>query len=146
MRKIRCIIAGCRTFDDLELMERTAIKIFNKRQYMPPDMEIISGNAAGADITGEKFAKAYGIPVKKFVPDWNAIGKRAGIVRNSEMAFYATQDGYTGVLLAYWDSKSKGTKHMIEAALTRGIEVYVIDFRSEQIHIYNKTTLEFEKL
>ena len=54
-------------------------------------VEIISGHAPGADTLGEKFAKAYGYPLKIFLAEWNKYGKAAGPIRNEEMAKYASE-------------------------------------------------------
>lgn len=85
--------------------------------------EVISGGAAGVDRAGELWAQAKRIPIRQFLPDWNGYaGKRAGLVRNVRMADYAYPDG---ALLAIWDGRSKGTKHMIEQAQQRGLKVFV---------------------
>lgn len=42
------------------------------------------------------------------------------------MAKFAIEDpNAQGVLIAFWDGKSKGTEHMIETAKKRGLEVVV---------------------
>lgn len=51
--------------------------------------EIVSGGASGADKFGENIAKEIGLPVKVFAPNWNLFGKRAGPIRNADMAEYA---------------------------------------------------------
>lgn len=68
---------------------------------------------------GEGWAKRKGIPVKRFPADWNQYGRRAGPLRNREMARYAD------ALIAIWDGKSRGTRSMIDEALREGLEVYV---------------------
>lgn len=42
------------------------------------------------------------------------------------MADYASLK--KGVLFAFWDGKSVGTKHMIECAKKYGLEVHVINY------------------
>ena len=69
--------------------------------------EIVSGGARGVDSLGEELAKELDIPVKRFIPHWREYGKKAGILRNVEMAEYAD------ALIAVWDGRSKGTAHMI---------------------------------
>lgn len=81
--------------------------------------EVISGGAYGVDQLGEKYAKEYQLPLKRFLPDWNQFGKRAGILRNTQMGDYAE------ALIALWDGQSRGTKHMIEYAKKKGLKVYV---------------------
>lgn len=70
--------------------------------------EVVSGTARGVDKDGEYYAKCRDIPVKQFPADWDAHGKRAGFLRNEQMAQYAD------ALVAVWDGQSKGTKHMID--------------------------------
>lgn len=133
---MRIIIAGSRSFDDYELLVSECNRIFKqlsdeglltgKIDLNIPDMEIISGKARGADTLGEEFAKDYGIKIKQFVPDWDGLGKRAGYVRNADMALYAKEDN--GVLIAFYDGESKGTKHMIDLAKKHGLKVFVVNF------------------
>ena len=41
------------------------------------------------------------------------------------MAKFAIENNSMGVLIAFWDGKSKGTKHMIEQAAKYDLKVYV---------------------
>jgi hypothetical protein len=72
--------------------------------------EVVSGTAIGVDTYGENWAKASNIPIRRYPANWDKHGKKAGIIRNIEMAEYAE------ALFAIWDGESKGTKHMIEYA------------------------------
>lgn len=81
--------------------------------------EIVSGHARGIDQAGEKLAYLSSLPCKLFEANWTKYGKKAGYLRNEEMAKYA--DG----LIAVWDGKSKGTKHMIDLANKYKLKVYV---------------------
>lgn len=67
---------------------------------------------------GEFWALHHDIPVKKFPADWGGLGKRAGYLRNEQMADYAD------ALIAVWDGKSKGTKHMIDVATVKELKVF----------------------
>ena len=114
--------------DYLEVMDDTDV-VDN-----PSQVKFISGTAKGADILGEQFAYTYEYEVKRFVPDWNSYGKSAGYRRNAEMAKYASE-AY-GVLFAFWDGKSKGTKNMIDLAKRYDLEVHVVNYKE------NKTNAE----
>lgn len=83
--------------------------------------ELVSGGARGVDRLGEKYARDHNIPIKQFIPDWDGLGKKAGHVRNAEMADYAD------ALVAIWDGVSKGTAGMIADATRKGLKVYVKD-------------------
>lgn len=82
--------------------------------------EVVSGACKeGVDRLGEEWAGRKGIPVKRFPADWNQYGRRAGPLRNREMAKYAD------ALIAIWDGESRGTRNMIDEALREKLEVYV---------------------
>jgi hypothetical protein len=69
--------------------------------------EVVSGKARdGADVCGDRWAVARGIPVKPFPADWDKHGKVAGFMRNEEMANYAHRG------LGYWRGWSSGTANM----------------------------------
>jgi len=82
--------------------------------------EVVSGCATGVDSIGERWARANGIPIRRFPADWSQHGKAAGPIRNRQMAEYAD------ALIAFWDRKSKGTKNMIETANRNNLKVYII--------------------
>jgi len=123
---MKIIIAGGRDFNDFEKLNKECITII-KEQLKPKtrsEIEIVSGTANGADKLGEQFAEKYKIKVKQFAANWNLYGKSAGYKRNEQMAVYAKED--KGVLIAFWDGKSRGTKHMIELAEKHELEVFVV--------------------
>lgn len=135
---MRVIIAGSRTFNNYNLLEKECNRIFKQladEGYISPyvkesqnDIEIISGTANGADKLGERFAKEYGLKLKQFPANWDLYGKSAGYRRNADMAQYAKQDEKLGVLITLWDGKSKGTKHMIDLANKHKLRVFIINF------------------
>ena len=112
----KCIIAGGREFND-ELL----LKLWADRILAVGDT-IISGGARGADRLGEEYADNDGHPLEVYPADWDRYGKRAGYLRNEEMAKQAD------TLLAFWDGESKGTKHMIDIALREGLNVVVVRY------------------
>lgn len=127
--ELRIVIAGSRDFNDYELLKREVLNIV-KHDNIPKDyVKVISGGARGADTLGERFAKEFGLEIKRFIPDWDGLGKRAGYVRNAEMAKYSVEDYNDGMLIAFWDGKSKGTKHMIDLANKHGLEVHVVNYK-----------------
>lgn len=115
---MKVIIAGSRNFRDYDTLRRVCTEYFMELNII----EIVSGNAIGADRLGEQFAFDIRIPVKKFPADWNGYGPSAGVIRNCEMADYAD------ILIAFWDGKSPGTKHMIKTAREKGLKVEVYHF------------------
>lgn len=131
MKELRVIIAGSRDFDDFSKLMNSCIDILHEISEQNDNLDkirIVSGTARGADLLGEQYAKVAGYEVSRFPADWDGLGKRAGYVRNAEMAKYAMADGNYGVLIAFWDGKSKGTKHMIDLAEKNGLEVHIVRF------------------
>lgn len=123
MSETRIIIAGCRNFNDFEKLQKEADSIM---QELDGKVKIISGTANGADMLGEKYAGMHDIEIVRFPANWNLYGKSAGPRRNAEMAKYASESN--GILLAFWDGKSRGTKNMIENAEKYGLRIIVVDF------------------
>ena len=119
----RIIIAGSRNFNDYRRVADTLDKL---GIHLINDIEIVSGNAPGVDTLGEKYAKAYGYPLKIFSANWNEYGKAAGPIRNEQMAKYAAAAD-RGILIAFPTDESRGTRNMIKLAKEYGLEVYVIE-------------------
>lgn len=128
MEEIRLIIAGSRDFVNYELLCKEADKVIGALQKRHPGTEtvIVSGTARGADILGERYAKERGYRVKRFPANWGLYGKQAGFVRNREMLDFAKEK--SGILIAFWDGYSRGTKNMVEISETAGLDVHVIRF------------------
>jgi len=114
---MKVIIAGSRTFNDYKLLYDSCEKALSNSN----NIEIVSGTANGADKLGERYANEKGYKVTQFPADWTNHGKRAGYLRNNQMAVYAD------ALIAFWDYKSKGTGHMIDLAKANNIKVIVIN-------------------
>jgi len=128
---VRIIIAGGRDFNDYVKLKAAMFDVIfdlKRKHGEKLDIQIISGTARGADQLGEKYADEYGYEVVRFPADWDGLGKRAGYVRNAEMAKYAVSDGSIGVLVACWNGASKGTKHMIDLAQKHGLEILVVNY------------------
>ena len=119
---IKVIIAGTRDFNDYSFLKKNLDYFLQGINPNNEEIEIVSGNARGADKLGERYAKEHNLPVKLFPANWDKYGKRAGYLRNQEMANYAD------VLIAFWDEKSKGTKHMIDIAKKQGLTVIVVGY------------------
>lgn len=110
---MRTIIAGSRQITDETLISETLARL------AWPITEVISGGASGVDRLGEAWAARCGIPVRCFPADWARYGKGAGPIRNREMALAAD------ALVAFWDGRSAGTRHMIELARKHHLQVHV---------------------
>jgi hypothetical protein len=110
---MRTIIAGSRDLTNPSLIDEAV----NQANFLIT--EVISGAARGVDTNGERWARLNNIPVRRFPAEWAKHGKKAGYLRNEEMAANAD------ALIAIWDGKSRGTKHMIDIATRLGLKVHI---------------------
>ncbi len=110
---MKVIVAGSRDITNETLL---AVAVF--RAGFKID-EVVCGMARGVDEMGWHYGYAMNIPVKEYPANWDKYGKRAGYVRNADMAEYAD------ALIAIWDGVSKGTKHMIDIMEKLNKPVYV---------------------
>ena len=117
---LKTIIAGSRGIDQMRILE-LAIK-----QSQFDIIEVVSGNVGGVDSLGEQWAQINQIPTRLMPARWDLYGKSAGPKRNIEMVKYAD------ALIAIWDGKSKGTKHLIEEANRQKLTVFVYLFESKE--------------
>jgi hypothetical protein len=116
----RLIIAGGRDFDDYSFL-RQQVDYF--LQNVDDEITIVSGMARGADTLGRDYAIERGYHVAEYPADWKHDGRAAGYKRNIKMAENAD------ALVAFWDGKSHGTKHMIQTAKYYGLPVRVRVYR-----------------
>jgi hypothetical protein len=83
--------------------------------------EVVSGNCrTGADQGGIKWANKNNIPVKKFTAQWERHGRKAGPLRNREMAEYAD------ALVVF--PGGKGTYSMLAEA--KAADLLILDWRA----------------
>jgi hypothetical protein len=102
----RVIVAGSREFTNYTLLKNRCDFLLSQRQ----DVVIVSGCARGADTLGERYAKERGYPIAKYPADWDTHGKKAGPIRNEQMAKNAD------ALIAFPIGRSPGTRNMITQA------------------------------
>lgn len=111
----RVIVCGSRTWRDREI-------IHDRLSKLPPGTTIVVGGALGADTIAEEEAYVLGHKVELHKAQWSLYGRKAGFVRNSDMA-----DRGASLCIAFWDGISTGTQHMIDQAKRRRIPVEVIE-------------------
>jgi hypothetical protein len=117
--KYRIIIAGGRDFTNYSfLCQAMDILTENLPKHA---IQVVCGEAKGADTLGKNWAIERGYSVKSFLADWSS-GRSAGIQRNIAMGDYATH------LVAFWNGISKGTKHMIDYAESKNLKVRVVNY------------------
>ena len=126
MKKVRIIVAGGRDFNNYDLLRSSLTDLLSKLDD-ELQIEFVSGTCRGADVLGERFAESCGYKIKKFPANWESFGKRAGYIRNCDMAKYANAADH-GILVAFWDGLSRGTKNMIDIANRYGLDVKVVRY------------------
>lgn len=115
---MKVIVAGSRGITD-EAIVLEALKQAYLFEGINPTC-IVSGAARGVDTVGEKIARRHGLKIDRRPAKWATLGRAAGLLRNVEMAESAD------ALVAVWDGKSPGTKHMIRVATEKGLLVWVL--------------------
>lgn len=104
----------------LAIVGSRGINLKDLGDYLPEGVdEIVSGGARGVDTAAREYAKAHGIKLTEFLPDYETYGRRAPLVRNLEIIDYADE------VYAFWDRKSHGTKYVIQNCKLRGKRVTV---------------------
>lgn len=140
---LRIIICGGRYFEDknilfFEVDKFIRDKIIELELDAPNvDIEIIHGGQRtwikekriyiGADFFAERYAVSRMTELKVFKANWELHGKKAGPIRNSEMAEYGAAN-LPCYCLAFWDKISKGTADMMNKAKEKGITVKEINY------------------
>lgn len=90
-------------------------------RYLPANTtEVVSGGACGVDAAAARVAQALRIPLRQFLPDYEAYGRQAPLQRNLQIIDYAEE------VLAFWDGESHGTRHVIIECIKRGKPVRII--------------------
>ena len=123
METRRIIVAGSRNYKDYRRISSVLSEFIRKFSEDGIRPEFISGGCRGVDTLAERFCKLHNYPIKVFNADWATYGKRAGYLRNKQMAEYVAEDN--GMLIAFWDGESKGTKMMVDLAMKNGLTVHV---------------------
>ena len=90
-------------------------------QYLPEGTEeIVSGGAVGVDFCAAEYAKAHGLRLTEFLPQYNSYGRKAPIVRNKQIVEYADK------IIVFWNGTSKGTLSVIKYAQRIGKPIEII--------------------
>ena len=113
-RNIKVIVCGGRDYR-LTQMDLEILQGFHDRFNF---IQLLSGNCFGADQDAEAWAKTRNIPVKTFIPNWVLEGKKAGPLRNQEMADEAD--------FCICFPGGKGTEDMKNRAIKKGAYVIVL--------------------
>jgi hypothetical protein len=110
---MRVLVCGGRSFADRPLLEATLDRLHEARRFTT----LIEGDAIGADRLAGAWAESRGIALQIFRADWDALGAKAGPMRNAQML----ADGKPELVVAF--PGRRGTDHMIRLAQEAGVEV-----------------------
>ncbi len=97
--------------------------LFLHELQLTDDIVINSGHCKGADLLAEKYAKERGYQLILFPAKWSEYGRCAGVLRNREIV------ENSDIIIVFWDGKSKGTKNLIDNAisLSKPFKIIYID-------------------
>ena len=96
------------------------LSVNNLDELIPTECtEIVSGGARGVDSSAAAFARARGIMLTEFIPDYDKHGRSAPLVRNRLIV------EYSDAVFAFWDGTSRGTKYTIDYARRLGKPVKI---------------------
>ena len=99
---MKIAIVGSRNYPKLDIVDAHV-------RILDPEATIVSGGAAGVDITAENAAKSVGMKTIVYLPDWSQ-GKGAGFARNSLIVEAAD------VIIGFWDGASRGVIDTLKKA------------------------------
>ena len=112
-------------------MEKARVKVavIGSRTFHPGNIDvflpegtdtIISGGALGADQAGQEAARRNGLKLIIYYPDYKRYGRGAPLKRNAHII------NEVDLVLAFWDTQSRGTQAALELAEKAGKAVRII--------------------
>lgn len=103
---MRVLVCGGRDFTD-SARARSVLDHYHRER---PFTLLIHGAARGADGLAGEWAAAHGVTQQAFPADWNAHGRAAGPIRNTQML----TEGKPDIVIAF--PGGRGTENMIGQA------------------------------
>lgn len=103
-------VVGSRSFTDQDIAYNVLDTLHEQFRFTG----VVSGGARGADLLGKLWSQKNYLLYTEHRPDWERFGKPAGYIRNKLIIDDAD------VVVAFWNGKSKGTKHSINIAKKAG--------------------------
>jgi hypothetical protein len=104
---MRLAIVGSRGFPKLDQVRRYV-------QGLPKDTVVISGGARGVDEVAAEEARACGLEVEIYFPQYDVYGRSATFKRNDQIVEACDK------LIAFWDGTSRGTTYTFTKASRDG--------------------------
>ncbi len=92
-----------------------SIKAIPLSEMLPRECtEIVSGGAIGVDTCAAEYAKAHGLKLTEFLPEYERYGRSAPLKRNDQIVQYADE------VYAFWDGVSRGTMYTLRKCAQAG--------------------------
>lgn len=119
---MRILITGSRYHQNKNLIKDALLaEVVNVSD--DEEITLVSGNCpTGADFIAEEVAESLGWVVERHPADWEAHGKKAGPIRNSQMVRKGAD-----VCLAFPLGDSRGTRGCLKMAQKAGIPTRVFE-------------------
>lgn len=118
---MRIVVCGSRKWTDRDLLFQKLDEVTNTVTDSP-HFTIVHGGAIGADRMADEWARSRQMPTEEYLPEWTIYGRSAAFVRNIAML-----DSKPDVVVAFHRNNSPGTKHMINNAIKRKLNLVVVN-------------------
>jgi hypothetical protein len=120
--RFRVIVTGDRAWQCDELATRVVARLIER--YGRERLVLIHGAATGVDSAFDRAAIMARVEREPHPADWKRLGKRAGPVRNGEMA---TMGADICIAVHRFLMNSKGTRDCCNQTIAAGIPTWLID-------------------
>ena len=124
VNEFRVLVCGGREYGSedgqLDRLRRTLDAALEAARSAGKVAVIIHGNARGADLLADQYAREKSLRVLSFPADWNLHGRRAGPIRNKKML----TESQPHVIIAF--KGGSGTAHMVRIGKEAGVPVYEV--------------------
>ena len=126
---MRILVTGDRRWSEvrpmLQFLYEGIVQPSSREDHIPAsDVQIIEGEAPGADTMSRELGHFFGYDVIGFPANWS-LGRKAGPIRNTAMLKSLMRDDDERVVVAFHDdlTHSKGTANMVGQAERAGVTV-----------------------
>lgn len=120
---IRIVVCGTRNYNDRHKFHSVLLEYLETTES--PVLFISGAAPSGADDLIIRWCLKFNYPCLEVPADWDRLKKGAGFERNARMSKIATH------VLAFWDGRSPGTKHMLELATNLSLQEKIILINQE---------------
>lgn len=119
---LKIIIAGGRDFNNQAVCDIVCDKLLGR---MLDDIEVLCGEARGADACGQSWAYMRGVFTHYYPANWKDFTEKPCHIKENALGFYNVHAGRNrntrmgdaaDALILFWDGKSPGSKHMLSYA------------------------------